>query len=62
MGSPGLEISLDAAFVLSFDTNTSFGVFTETFFEEVGFAVKGDRRHPWDRVGDLIHARLLEGN
>jgi hypothetical protein len=36
-GSPGLEISLGAEFMLlvSGDANTSFGVFSDTFFDVV---------------------------
>jgi hypothetical protein len=62
-GSPAIEISLGAEFVVfvGLDANTSFVVFTDTFFE-VGVSLKGDGRHPRERVEDLIHARLLEGD
>jgi hypothetical protein len=62
-GTPGLEISLNAEFMVfvSGDANTSFGVFTDTLFEEIGFFLEGDRGHdPRERVGYLRSARLLE--
>jgi hypothetical protein len=63
-GTPGLEISLNAKFIVfvSGDANTSFGVFTDTLFEEIGFSLERDRGHPRERVGCLISAWLLEGN
>ena len=32
------------------DADTRFGVFPDTFFEEVGFALEADGFHPFERV------------
>ncbi len=32
------------------DADTLFGVFSDTFFEEVGFALETDGFHPFERV------------
>ena len=32
------------------DADTRFGVFSDTFFEEVGFALEADGFHPFERV------------
>ena len=32
------------------DADTRFGVFSNTFFEEVGFALEADGFHPFERV------------
>jgi hypothetical protein len=42
--------------------NATFGVFTDTFFEQVGFSLEGDRGHSRKGVGHTVDTWLLESD
>jgi hypothetical protein len=42
--------------------NAAFGVFTDSFFEKVGFSLEGDRGHPRKGVDRTVDMWLLKSD